>query len=78
MFTAANQGSVQVITADVVRQTVMRTEAARAFCSTQPALDCKAFLFESDDGLIDRIELWDGDEVQREEFLTALTQELNC
>lgn len=77
MLTLTNPGFIKVITLDVVRQTIKRAETTRMFCRTQLALDCKAFVFMDDNGLIDRIELWGGDEAQHIEFLVSLDQELN-
>lgn len=76
MFQVNDVVGVTILTPDVVRMNSDRSEGIRNFAKTSIGKDCNAFAFAGADGLINKVELWGGDETQRKAFVEGLHREV--
>lgn len=76
MFDTTIIGDVTIITPDVVRMNVQRSQVAGNFCKTEIGVECNPFVFKDKSGLVERIELWGGDITQRQTFEQNLAQQM--
>lgn len=77
MIEVDTYNGVTILTPDVVRMNAVRAATIRDFAKTEHALTCKAFVIEDASGELPSLELWGGDEAQREELIASLKQKLN-
>lgn len=76
MFDTTTIGSVTIITPDVVRMNTQRSQVAGNFCKTDIGVECNPFVFKNPNGLVERIELWGGNNTQRSAFEQGLAQQM--
>lgn len=77
MFQVDSIQGVTILTPDVVRMTLARSETIVNYCKTKLAQTCKAFPVMGEDGLCTSVELWAGDETQQKVLVKNLEHEIH-
>lgn len=77
MFQVESIQGVTILTPDVVRMTLARSETIVNYCKTELAETCKAFPIIGKDGLCTSVELWAGDETQQKVLMQNLETEIH-
>ncbi len=76
MLTINKEATALILTLDEVRNNPQRSAVVEAFIKFDSAKVCKPFAFKGDNGLVDKVELWAGDEIQQQAFVQRLKFEL--
>lgn len=76
MFQVTTIAGTMILTPDVVRMTPAREQVIRDFAKTQHGVNCAASIDTHVNGTLKSVDLFGGDELQREAFRKALTAEV--
>lgn len=76
MIAVNKEAAVLILTLDEVRNNSQRSAVVGEFIKFESAKACNPFVFKDDRGLVAKVELWAGDDVQHQAFVQSLKYEL--